>query len=535
MSLGAEMSGRVKTRLAINHWRTAVFTHQTNLPDAQHICARIQDMDLYGDSELPERIDLLMAGIECVFHSNARGGAPIDDQRRSTAWRVLDWIGYYQPRICIFENVKEFTKWGPINKKTGRPIKKQAGKIFTAWVKSIEAMGYRVDWRVLNAADYGEATKRNRLFIVCKRGNRKIHWPEPTHCKEASNGRKPWRAAREVIDWSIPAPSIFSRKKPLADKTLRRIDIGLKKFVEPFLVDIHNGSGTDRSSSLHGPTRTIVGKDGQSLVVPYVTHYHSGQDVDRATRNGSVDDPLGTLDTSNRYGLVQPQLPFLTVAQGPGYNDDGFDGVHSPDEPHRTITSKGPNYKGTGTANGTDEPLGTVQAEGRHYGVAQPAFMVPHYSGGNDTTDMNGPMPTITAKREGQIAIPFLADVNHGGSDASRVKDIDTPFGTITTKHGKSLVFAFLTQYYGTGKVASIDDALTTITAKHRHGLAVIHTMERLGVVDIGFRMLSVGELKAAQGFPADYELHGTKADQVRQVGNSVCPRVMAAICEAVC
>jgi len=220
--------------LAVNHWRTAIQTHRHNHESTRHICARIDAIDIRHDATIPD-IDLLMASPECTHHSIARGGRPMCDQKRSTAWNVLDWVETKQPRWVIVENVREFRDWGPLTE-AGRPIKARKGEIFKQWIRSLEAYGYQVDHQVLNAADFGAATSRSRLFIVARRGRRKtaIPWPEITHPKPA------WRPAHEIIDWSKPCPSIFSRKRPLATTTLKRIGVGLRKFVgeaaEPFIV-----------------------------------------------------------------------------------------------------------------------------------------------------------------------------------------------------------------------------------------------------------------------------------------------------------
>lgn len=581
MTEGAVRSGRVDVVLAINHNQHAIRSHSANHPDTRHLCSRVQDMDLYADKTLPKRVDLLMAGIECVFHSVARGDKPVDDQRRATAWRVIDWIERFKPRCCIFENVAEFTKWGPLGA-NDRPLKSKQGEIFDQWVNTVRAYGYHVEWRVLNSADYGEATRRKRLFIVAIRSRRKhpkVNWPLPTHDKNGANGLERWRAAREIINWEEPAPSIFARKKPLAENTLRRIKIGLEKFVAPFIInaqgpgyndpnfkgvhgtdeplrtliskpvhgvvqpftlDIHHKEG-DRVNDAGEPLRTIVAKDGNSIVTPFISVYHGGND-ERGKRNESVDDPLGTLDTQNRYGVAEPYLV---------------------------------KYKGTGNANDINDPIDAVQAGGQHYGVAQP-YIVPNFGEreGQEprTHDIDDPVPTVTSHGAGQLAVPYLyqcsgrgdgrsrspddplptllacrnnnylavpwlTDVNHGhnGMADGRAYDLGGPLGTVTTHNGKALLYAFLTQYYGDGgQTAPVDVPLSTLTTKHRHGLALVQTMEKLGVVDIGFRMLTVNELKAAQGFPADYHLEGPKYAQVRQVGNSVTPKVMEALCDSV-
>ena len=179
------------------------------------------------------RLALLVASPECTHHSKARGGKPVEDQRRSSAWHILRWAEAIYIDNILIENVEEFTKWGPISAK-GKPLKSKKGETYIAFLNALKALGYRVEWKILNAADYGDATTRKRLFVMARRGNRKIIWPEPTHSHKGEVdllGQKPkWRAAREIIDWSIQGESIYTRKKPLADNTMKRIYAGLEKF-----------------------------------------------------------------------------------------------------------------------------------------------------------------------------------------------------------------------------------------------------------------------------------------------------------------
>ncbi|MHB8953532.1 MAG: DNA cytosine methyltransferase [Pirellulaceae bacterium] len=433
---GAEASGRVKVVLAINHWRTAIYTHQHNHPDIRHLCARIEHVDARNDATLP-KLDLILASPECTHHSIARGGRPVCDQTRAQPFALLDWIDAKRPRWLCVENVREFRDWGPlVNKGTNskplwRPDPTRKGQTFRAWVQAIEAMGYRVDSQLLNAADYGAHTARTRLFILACRSDvkaRTIPWPEPSH------SRGQWLPARDIIDWSRPCPSIFSRKRPLAEKTLRRIEMGLKKFVGPFQFKAA-GRNPGATNPITSPLPTIVAaRQNHAIVVPYLTQFHNGDDGDR--RNYSLDNPLPTLDTQNRYGLVAP----------------------------------------------------------------------------------------------------YLLAINHGGDD-DRSRSVHQPLATLTTKTGHSVVMPFLTKYYGTGGVQALEEPLDTVTTKDRFGLAMaslLETMHELHVVDIGFRMLEAAELAAAQGFPVGYYLHGTKADQVRQVGNAVCPPIAEAICRTI-
>lgn len=539
---GAEQSGYARGALAINHWRPAVYSHETNHPHVRHICASIDDVNPLEFKD--EGINLLLASPECVYHSVARGGRPVDDQRRASAWCVPRWIESLRPKWVVIENVREFVDWAPLGR-DNKPLKSKKGEIFRAWVAAIQACGYHVEWKLLNAADFGGATKRIRLFIVCRRGRSKkpIPWPTPTHAKAD------WTPAWKIIDWSRPCPSIFNRKRPLAEKTLRRIEQGLRKFckpelVEPWLVHLR---GQSAGNTMHGPTPTVttsgahlgvampfqlkaagrcpgltksideplptvLGKDNHAIVVPFITQFHNGPDG--ANRNYSPGDPIPTLDTQNRYGVVQPFL----IDTNWGENRDGRNRVHD-----------------------VNQPLGTVTTQ-HGQGVVMP-FMVDtnHGEGGRSAGgrvhDVDQPLGTITCGHGKGIVAPFLLP-RQGHFDCQKdkpCKSIEEPLGTVTANHSPAhVVTPFLTTYYGTGQAQSVDEPITTLTTKHRHGLALVETMRELGIVDIGFRMLDVDELAAAQGFGKDYFLHGTKAERVKQIGNAVHTAVARALVEAI-
>ena len=209
--------------LAVNHWDLAISTHSMNHPEARHLCESIQSIDPL--EAIPSgRVNLLWASPECTHHSIARGGRPRSDQSLASAWLILKWLSELYVERVIIENVKEFADWGPLGA-DGKPLKSKKGESFRAFLSSLKALGYRVDYRILCAADYGDPTTRRRLFIQAVRGNRPITWPEVSHTESPDLfGSSPWKPAREIIDWSIPGSSLFDRKKPLAPATMARID-----------------------------------------------------------------------------------------------------------------------------------------------------------------------------------------------------------------------------------------------------------------------------------------------------------------------
>jgi len=366
MSLAVKSLNYKIDLLAINHWDVAIETHSKNHPEARHMCESIQSIDPL--KAIPGgRLDLLWASPECTHHSNARGGRPRSDQSRASAWLVLKWLSDLYVDRVIIENVPEFTSWGPLGA-DGRPMPSKKGETFQAFISALKSLGYRVDWRILCAADYGDPTTRRRMFLQAVRGKNRISWPEMSHSDTADLfNSSPWRPAREIIDWSIPGESIFSRKKPLAPATMARIEAGIQKFwgewAEPFLILMWGtGKGQIPSTalSLDRPVPTLTAGGGHiGLVEPFLVRYNGG--VNRFSR---VEAPVGTLDTSNRYGLVEPFI----LASG-----------------HRSSIR----------VRDINEPLSTVVTKAEHC-VVEP-FLIKYYGSG-DAQPVRVPLGTVTTK-----------------------------------------------------------------------------------------------------------------------------------------
>jgi DNA (cytosine-5)-methyltransferase 1 len=309
---------------AVNHWDRAVATHAANHPDARHLCASVDSLNprhLYPGGVL----DILWASPECTHHSRARGGKPMQDQSRATAWCVTRWADALRPGCIMVENVPEFAEWGPLDD-DGKAIPEHKGRTFFAWVETLRSLGYQVDWRELVAADYGDPTSRRRLFVQAVRGPRRIVWPTPTHSRESELfGLPRWRAAREVIDWSISTPLISQRRRPLAPKTMARIREGLARYSgQPFVVAMEHGGRTvsaevplptvtcarggamgiayllpqqsdGRLRPVHEPVPTVAAAGAIALVIEY---YGNGQ-------ARPVNEPLPTVTCNDRFGLVE--------------------------------------------------------------------------------------------------------------------------------------------------------------------------------------------------------------------------------------
>lgn len=382
--------------VAINHWPTAINSHSLNHPGVRHIC---EELDRIRPREvIPRgRLQLLAASPECTHHSQARGGKPINDQSRATAWHVLNWADKLSIDNLLIENVPEFQTWGPLGKNS-RPLKKEKGKLFDAFIHSLRALGYTVDWRVLCCADYGDATTRQRLFILARRGQ-PVVWPDRTH---GPGLPLPHRPARDIIDWSLEGKSIFGRKKKLSPNTIRRIAAGLKKFggpaAEPFLIMLY---GTGSARSVDRPLPAVTAQGGHFALCEPITPFVLGQQSGSVPR--SVDKPVPTISTGGAIALVEPFVTHLT--------HHGGDRLHSVDQPLPTVT-------------------------GAHRGelaLVQPFITgVTHSCRQNNVHSVDRPMPTLTTAKGGEYALvqPFITKYYGTGAAVS----VDEPLDTVTTK-----------------------------------------------------------------------------------------------------
>lgn len=312
---------------AINHWERAIETHSKNYPFAEH---RIEDVQSINPESLKASVntDLLWASPGCQHFSVARGGKPRNEQLRAPAWEVLRFVETIHPKRVIIENVPEFQSWGPLDSE-GKIIQSEKGKTFKVFIRALQSLNYTVSYRVLCAADYGAPTSRRRLFIqaVRKDCKKRIVWPTPTNTKDGDLFFPKWRSASEIIDWSIPCQLISERKKPLADATLKRIEYGIKEFwgdyAEPFIAKLY---GQSTAEKLDIPLSTISYSGAHHMLIqPFLARYNGG-----INRVHKISEPVPTLDTSNRYGVVEP---FITEYYGNGIN-------HPIGIPLPTITTK---------------------------------------------------------------------------------------------------------------------------------------------------------------------------------------------------
>lgn len=318
-STGIELAAGRPVTIAINHDPDAILMHQTNHPYTEHYQASVWDINPREVCR-GRRIGIAWFSPDCKHFSKAKGGKPVDKNIRGLAWIVLRWAGTVKPRVIILENVEEFQTWGPVRK--GKPVKSKSGEIFQRWMTQLQDLGYEIEHRELRACDYGAPTIRKRFFLIARCDGKPIVWPEPTHgdpnSDEVKSGKlKPWRTAADCIDFDLPCPSIFERKKPLAVNTQRRIARGLDKFVikeaKPFIVHIGNGERKGqkpRVQDINKPVSTIVGSCKQYFCTPYMSPIgHTGFCTDR---NYSIKQPLRTIVSKAEQIMV---MPFLTKFQ----------------------------------------------------------------------------------------------------------------------------------------------------------------------------------------------------------------------------
>lgn len=520
-STGIEMALGRSPEIAINHDPDAISMHTVNHPTTEHYCESVWDI-VPRDVVAGRPVGLVWLSPDCKHFSKAKGSTPVSKKIRGLAWVTLRWAATVRPRVIMLENVEEFQTWGPLlidSEGNARPDPAKKGRTFNSFINALRRQGYKVEWRELRACDYGTPTIRKRLFLIARRDGAPIVWPKPTHGDPASAEVKagkllPWPTAADIIDWSIPCPSIFERKRPLAENTLRRIAKGLERFVinaaEPFIVKCN-----------HTSTRTVYD----------------------CFRGQGINEPLQTITQSPGFAVVQPTLaPFITEFANASHQRN-----MPADEPLRTICAqvKGGHFAlvapviarqfGNSVGQSVEDPLGTVMAKADKSQLVT-AFLAKHYTGVVGA-ELIQPLPTVTTVDHNALVTSHLVKLRGTCQHGQPVTD---PMPTVTAG-GLHIgeVRAFLLKYYGTNIGHPADEPLQTVTTKHRFGLVTVRG-EDYQIVDIGMRMLEPHELFAAQGFPADYVIDHdatgkkfTKTAQVARCGNAVCPPLAAALVRA--
>ncbi len=465
--------------------------------------------------------------MECTNFSKAKGGQSRDADSRTLADHLDRYVIAINPDYVQIENVVEFMSWGPLNE-NGKPLSMKSGIDWMRWREHIKSFGYRDDWRELNSADFGAYTSRNRLFGCFAKNGLPIVWPEPTHSKTGSNKTnlfgsdlKKWNAVKDLLDFDDEGESIFGRKKPLVENSLKRIYAGLIKEVaggkSAFLAQYN--SCKDRTTSIEKPCNTIPTENRFGLVqTAFITKYFSGRPMNKIA---SVNSPLATITTAANQALVNVE-PFV-------------------------LTSS---YKGF--SKSVNEPAPTILASRKHHYLINPCFLTKYYGNEKGCESINDPLDTIPTKDRFSLVQAHWLDKQYSGEHNHQ--SIDQPAGTILTSDKHALMTAkwFIYNPSHGGHTMHIEQPCPTIIARQDkaplyfiqysidHSVRIeiyeddSETMVKIkefmamyGISDIRMRILKVSELKLIQGFPKDYKLYGNQSDQKKFIGNSVVPHVV--------
>lgn len=491
-STGIELATGRPVNIAINHDPDAILMHKTNHPYTTHYCESVWDvnpMEICGGHP----VALMWLSPDCKHFSRAKGGKPVSKNVRGLAWIAVRWAATVKPRVIILENVPEFVTWGPLTE-DNYPDMKQRGRTFNCFVNALRRHGYEVQWKELKACDYGAPTIRKRFFLIARCDGKPIVFPEPTHGK----GLLPYRTAAECIDWSIPVKSIFGRKKPLAENTVRRIARGLDKFTikadKPFILryKFQNEPG-----NVSEPFSTIMAVNSHYVVVPSVQKYFSG------IIGSDINSPLGTITAKDHNALLAPSLIQY-------HSETSLSEVRG-----QAMT----------------EPIMTVDASPR-YGLTA-AHIVKYYSGDNYSS-ANEPLATITTKERHGLIESHLCILRNNQD----CKSWTEPFPTECTSAGHfAEVRTYLKKYPPNANLGHWPEIREMLNKYCGYWIADDEIL-LLGIkgdiyyiADIGMRMLEPRELYNAQGFPPDYiidhDYRGNtypRSKQIARCGNAVPP-----------
>ena len=525
-STGIELATGHPVDVAINHDEAAIMMHRRNHPYTEHYREDIWQVDPV-DAVRGRHVRLAWFSPDCKHFSRAKGAALVDKKIRGLAWVVLKWAAKVRPDVIFLENVPEFVTWGPVRK--GKPVKSKSGQTYRKWLAQLEALGYTVESRKICAADLGAPTIRTRFHLIARCDGKPIVWPERTHAprdsEEVKSGKLlPWRSAAEIIDFSLPCPSIFASKKeikdqygvnamrPLKENTLRRIARGLDKFViksaEPFIVQ-HKFQNS--AQDVKNPLSTITAVGAHELVEPIVTPYAICNNAGNAPHG--MDEPVPTVTTGGRNILVTPHLI----------------------QYHTEQSAK--EVRG----QRLDEPIQTVDAANR-YGLSS-VFLSEYYGNARDGIGIREPMQTITAKDREGVTLAHLAHFK--GKDKGQ--HLNDPMMTVTARDGQFAdVRTTVVKWDGQTDLGYWDEVRKMLNSYCGYSISEdeILLLNIRGcwyfISDIGLRMLAPRELYDAMGFPHDYiidrDINGTpisRADQVARCGNAVCPAVAEALVRA--
>lgn len=496
----------------VNHDHKAIRSHWENHPEVYHFEEDIRTLNLSPLQDItkayrklyPDAKIVLWASLECTNFSKAKGGQSRDADSRTLADHLDRYIKAIDPDYVKIENVVEFMSWGPLNDK-GKPISMKSGRDWMRWRKHINSLGYRDEWKEMNSADYGAYTSRNRLFGCFAKAGLPIVWPDPTHSKNGNSnvdlfgtGLQKWKAVKDLLDFEDEGESIFNRKKPLVENSLKRIYAGLIKEVaggkDNFILKYNsmNKQGKVVAPSTCDPLPTIACQNRLGLVqTSFIAKYFSGRPMNKIS---SVNNPLGTITTAANQALVNVVPAFLTKYYG---NEKGCESIY--------------------------DPLDTIPTKDR-FSLVQAHWLDKQYSGEHNHQSIDQPAGTILTsdKHALMTAKGFIYNPSHGGHSMH----INQPCPTIIARQDKAPLYFIQYSIDPSVRIEIYEDDSETM-------IKIKEFMALYGISDIKMRMLKVQELKEIQGFPAEYKLYGNQSDQKKFIGNSVVPHIVTAWTEA--
>ena len=505
-----------KVVCCVNHDKNAILSHDANIPDALHFIEDIRTLELSPINTIVERIRelypdsmiMLHASLECTNFSKAKGGQPRDADSRTLAEHLFRYIDVIDPDYIQIENVEEFMSWGDMDE-NGKPISMDKGRLYQKWVRNVKKYGYNFEHRILNAADFGAYTTRKRFFGIFAKKSLPIVFPEPTHCKggrqDMFSRLEKWKPVKDVLDFSDEGTTIF-REKPLAEKTLERIYNGLIKFVaggkDAFLVKYNsmNRTGKYNAPGIDEPCPVVTTQNRLGVAqVCFLSKQFSGHPE---SKNVSVEEPAGTITCRDHHA-------FVSAHYGNGFN-------RSVNEPSATVTTKdrlslvtprfiANEYSGGGQHTSIDNICPAILTNPKQKLITcKPWIMNTSFS--NIGSNIEEPAQTITANRKWH----YLMNPQFNSAGSS----VDNPCFTLIARMDKMPPYLVATE---SGQIAiEIYDNDSPMTVK------IKEFMSLYGIVDIKMRMLRIPELKRIMGFPEDYVLVGTQADQKKFIGNAV-------------
>lgn len=515
-----------KVVACVNHDANAIASHQANHPDTLHFTEDIRTLELSPlvahlkkvRKKYPDAYVVLWASLECTNFSKAKGGQPRDADSRTLAEHLFRYIEALQVDYIQIENVEEFMSWGDMDEH-GHPISKDKGRCYLKWIKTVQQYGYDYDYRILNAADFGAYTSRKRFFGQFAKCGLPIVFPVQSYAKNGDEGGmfhqyKKWKPVREVLDLQDEGSSIFMKKKPLCEKTLERIFAGLVKFVaggkkkyEDFILKYNsmNKSGHYRPVPTDEPCPVVATQNRLGYVkLNFLSKQFSG---DPASKNQSVEKPAGTITCVDHHA-------FVTAYFGNGFNS-------SIDSPSPTVTTK---ERHALVSVDLNEPMPDVPLD--KVTIQTNQFLANEYSGGGQVGSIETVNPAVLCNPKQKLvsADQYLMNPYSFKSDGG---SIENPCFTLIARMDKMPPYLISTEK---GEMAiAIYEEDSPMTRKIKEFMAAY------GIVDIKMRMLNIQELKRIMGFPEDYVLIGTQAEQKKFIGNAVEVNMSRVLCEALC